>query len=153
MSLVKYDPWRSLEKAESEMRHFFDNFKNGFSLSTSFDNNMYMPRVDTSEDDKNFYITAELPGMTKDDVKVTLIDNVLTVKGKKERKEEKKEKNFHRIERSFGEFIRQMELPPGLYKKEQITANIKNGLLEVSVPKDGSSKASLPEQEIPIMVS
>lgn len=153
MSLVKYDPWRSLEKAEIEMRHFFDNFKNGFSLSTSFDNHMYMPRVDTSEDEKSFYITAELPGMTKDDVKVTLVDNVLTIKGKKERKEEKKEKNFHRIERSFGEFMRQMELPPGLYTKEQITANFKDGVLEVSVPKDTNHKAALPEQEVPIMVN
>jgi HSP20 family protein len=150
MSLAKYDPWRSLEKAELELRHFFDNFKNGFSLSTSFDNNMYMPRVDTSEDQKNFYISAELPGMKKEDVKVTLADNVLTIKGKKERSEETKEKNYHRIERSFGEFLRQMELPPGKYGKEQITADFKDGVLEVCVPKDGSQKATQAELEIPI---
>lgn len=153
MSLVKYDPWRSLEKAETEMRHFFNNFKNGFSLSTSFDNHMYMPRVDSSEDDKNYYITAELPGMTNDDVKVTLIDNILTVKGKKERKEEKNDKNFHRVERSFGEFMRQMELPPGLYIKDKIAATFKDGLLEVTIPKDVSQKAAQTEQEISIKVN
>jgi HSP20 family protein len=136
MSLITYDPWRALEKAENEMKHFFDDFRMGFPLSTSFEMSKYTPRIDTSEDEKNVYVSAELPGMTTDDLKITLSGDMLTIEGKKERKEEIKKKNFHRIERSFGEFIRQMELPEGLYKKENITAKLEEGILEVTIPKD-----------------
>lgn len=150
MALVKFDPWRSIERAENEMRHFFDDFKTGFNLSTSFDLSPYAPRVDTAEDDKNIYITAELPGLTKDNVKVTLADNVLTIQGKKERRTEETKKNFHRVERSFGEFMRQIELPQGAFKKDRVAANFDNGVLEVTVPKDEAKAPKSSEQVIPI---
>lgn len=149
MAIVKFDPWRSIERAENEMRHFFDDFKNGFNPSSSFDLSPYNPRIDTAEDDNNIYITAELPGMAKDNVKVTLVENVLTIQGKKERKTEETKKNFHRVERSFGEFIRRIELPPGAFK-DNVTANFDNGVLEVTVPKDPSKVQKQSEKVIPI---
>jgi HSP20 family protein len=147
MSLVKFDPWRSLESAENEMKHFFESVK--WPVSTTFEKPEYMPKVDTSEDEKNFYLTAELPGMTKEDVKISISEGVLTIRGKKERKEEKKEKDYHRIERSFGEFVRQFELPEG-FKKEKIVASVKDGVLEVVIPKNGASKPKEEEQIVPI---
>ncbi len=147
MSLVKFDPWRSLESAENEMKHFFESFK--FPLSTTFEKPEYLPKVDTSEDEKNLYLTAELPGLTKEDVKITISEGILCIKGKKERKEEKKDKNFHRVERSFGEFMREFELTEG-FQKEKITAVVKDGVLEVTIPKNGASKPKEAEQVVPI---
>ncbi|MBS1902813.1 MAG: Hsp20/alpha crystallin family protein [Bacteroidetes bacterium] len=147
MSLVKFDPWRSLESAEHEMKHFFESFK--WPVSTTFEKPEYMPKVDTSEDEKNLYLTAELPGMTKEDVKISISEGILTIRGKKERKEEKKEKDYHRVERSFGEFVRQFELPEG-FKKDKIVATVKDGILEVTIPKNGASKPKEEEQIVPI---
>ncbi len=148
MSLVKYDPWRSLENVETQMQRFFDSFKNGWLPETSFKLDSYMPKVDTSEDDKSIYFTAELPGLTKDDVKITLSEGLLTISGKKERKEEKKEKNYHRVERSFGEFTRQFELPKE-YDEKKIIANFKDGILEVVIPKNEVAK---PKEETVIPI-
>src|ERR1041384_7426598 len=106
MSLITFDPWRSLDRVETDMRRLFGNFGNNFPSTLSFDG-MYVPRADIFEDDDNLYITAELPGMEKNEVKVSVADHTLTIHGKKERKEEKKEKNFHQIERSFGVFVRE----------------------------------------------
>ncbi len=152
MTLVKFDPWRSLEKAEREMQHFFEDFRLGFPVATSFDLNGYMPRIDTSEDEKNLYITAELPGMKQDDVKVTVLNGAMTIQGKKERREETTEKNYHRIERSFGEFARQFELPEG-YKKEKIHAKLTDGILQITVPKSESKAVKTAEQLVPIEIS
>lgn len=149
MSLVKFDPWRSLESAEKEMRHFFEGFRDKFPLSTSFEKSEYMPKVDTSEDEKNLYLTAELPGLTKEDVKISISEGILSITGKKERKEEKKGKDFHRVERSFGEFTRQFELPEG-YQKDKIVASVKDGVLEVTIPKNNVTKPKEAEQIVPI---
>ena len=121
-------------------RNFFEDFRLGFPLSTSFELTRYMPRVDTAEDNKNIYITAELPGMAKDDVKVTLSDNVLTIQGKKERKTEETKKNFHRVERSFGSFARAFRLPATV-DAEKITASYEDGVLKLEMPKREESKA------------
>jgi HSP20 family protein len=149
MSLVKYDPWRSFENMENQMQRFFNNFGNGWLPATTSEMDSYLPKVDSYEDDKNIYFSAELPGLTKDDVKITLSEGILTISGKKERKEEKKEKNYHRVERSFGEFIRQFELPKG-YNQKQIEAKFTNGVLEVTIPKNEISKPK-EEQVIPIL--
>lgn len=77
---------------------------------------------------------AELPGLTEQDVKVTVDDNTLTISGLKERKEEKKDRNYHRIERSFGEFTRSLSLPKHV-NASAINATFKNGLLEITLPK------------------
>ncbi|SRR5579883_2942748 len=95
---------------------------------------MYTPNIDISEDKDNFYILAELPGLTENDVKVTVENDVLTISGQKERKEEKKERNYHRVERSFGEFIRSLSLPTNVNAKS-ILGTFKDGLLELTLPK------------------
>ena len=87
----------------------------------------YIPNIDLSEDKENFYLIAELPGMTDSDVKVSVSDDVLTISGHKERKDEKKERNYHRIERSFGEFVRSISLPTNANAKDVI-CSFKDGL-------------------------
>ena len=148
MSLITVDPWRSLTSVETDMKRFLNGFGSGFSSAFNFDG-MYVPRADIFEDDDNLYITAELPGMAKNDVKVSVADHTLTVQGKKERREEKKDKNFHQIERSFGEFVREFSLPESC-KEENVQANFQDGLLEITVPKIKSEKLKVKAKEIPI---
>jgi HSP20 family protein len=148
MSLITFDPWRSMDRVETDMKRFLNGFGNGFSSTLNFDG-MYTPRADIFEDNENFYITAELPGMVKSDVKVSVADHTLTIQGKKERREEKKDKNFHQIERSFGEFVREFGLPE-VCKEDKVQANFQDGLLEITIPKEKTEKLKEKVKEIPI---
>jgi HSP20 family protein len=93
-----------------------------------------MPSIDISENDKVIEITAELPGLEKKDVVLNVADNLLTIRGEKKNEREEKDKDYHLVERSYGSFSRSVELPAGV-KLEDITAEIANGVLKVTVPK------------------
>ncbi len=94
----------------------------------------WAPVVDMSETKDEMIVRAEVPGMAKEDITVTLQDNVLTMRG--EKKEEKRELDatFHRIERSYGSFVRSFALPT-LVQVEKVVAAYKDGVLTVSLPK------------------
>ena len=144
MSLL---PWNGspFEKME---RVFFDTLDDlDTRLSRRFGNGSYTPNLDISEDADNFYILAELPGIDAKNVKVTADDDILTISGRKERKEEKKERNYHRVERSFGEFVRSLSLPVNV-KAKSISGTFKDGLLELTLPKVVAQKPSV--REIPL---
>ena len=91
-------------------------------------------RVDIAETDKDIEITAELPGLEEKDVQVNVADDVLTIKGEKKAEKEEKDKNYHRIERSYGSFCRSLQLPAGA-NADAIKATLKNGVLKVTVTK------------------
>lgn len=99
-----------------------------------------MPSMDISETDKAIEITAELPGLEKKDVVLNVADNLLTIRGEKKNEREEKDKDYHLIERSYGSFSRSVELPAGV-KVEDITAEIANGVLKVTVPKPAPKQA------------
>lgn len=99
----------------------------GFATTT-------MPSMDISETDKAIEITAELPGLEKKDVELNVADNLLTIRGEKKNEREEKNKDYHLVERSYGSFSRSVELPAGV-KVEDISAEIANGLLKVTVQK------------------
>jgi HSP20 family protein len=93
-----------------------------------------MPSMDISETDKAIEITAELPGLEKKDVELNVAENVLTIRGEKKNEREEKNKDYHLVERSYGAFSRSVELPAGV-KVEDISAEIANGVLKVTVQK------------------
>lgn len=97
--------------------------------------------MNVSETDKEIRITAELPGVTEQDLDISLDDDVLTIRGEKkfERKDEKE--NFHFVERSYGTFQRSLRLPYAI-ESEQVQANFENGVLTVAVPKTGWQERS-----------
>jgi HSP20 family protein len=99
----------------------------GFATTT-------MPSMDISETDKAIEITAELPGLEKKDVELNVADNLLTIRGEKKNEREEKNKDYHLVERSYGSFSRSVELPAGV-KVEDISAEIANGVLTVTVQK------------------
>jgi HSP20 family protein len=94
----------------------------------------WSPVVDIIEDDKEYLIKAELPEVTKDDVKVTLDNGVVTIRGERKLEKEEKNKKYHRIERSYGCFMRSFTLPADA-DPAQITADFKDGLLQVRLGK------------------
>lgn len=147
MSLIKWDPWKEFESAQRNFRRLLqtmdDDAGNGYALELS----TFNPRMDFSEDNDNLYIMAELPGVSKENVKVSVKDNVLTIRGEKKRKEEQKDHNYYKLERSFGEFVRQFTLPEGI-KEKDIQATFEDGVLEVTIPHAKTAKTD--ELNIPI---
>jgi HSP20 family protein len=116
------------------MDRLFDSFTGMAPARTEGAGAMWSPAVDVREDQDNFYVEAELPGMSKDDIELEVENNVLMLKGERrfERKEEKED--FHFIERSYGSFYRSFALPKNV-DGENISAGYKDGVLTVTIPK------------------
>jgi HSP20 family protein len=100
----------------------------------------HMPKVETAEDDKQFEITVELPGVDEKDVAVSVDDGVLTIKGEKKSEREEKNKDYHLTERSYGSFQRSFHLPETA-AQDKISADFENGVLKVTLPKSAGGKA------------
>ena len=98
------------------------------------------PAVDVYEDKDAIVVKAELPGMNKDDMEVNLSNHLLTIKGQKKKEEEIKEENYYRCERSYGSFLRTLELPKDVHS-EKVKAAFKSGVLEVRLPKTEEAKS------------
>ena len=99
-----------------------------------FSRSDWAPAVDIKETSEAFNIEAELPGMTKDDVKVTVQDGVLSIQGERKHEEETKDKKHHRIERVYGSFLRRFTLPENV-DENSIRANFKDGILSLTLTK------------------
>jgi HSP20 family protein len=98
------------------------------------------PIVDVFEEKDDIVVKAELPGIEKDNIEVNLTDHTLTIKGEKKKEEEIKEENYYRAERSYGSFLRTLDLPRDV-RADQVKASFKNGILEVRMPKTEEAKA------------
>jgi HSP20 family protein len=99
----------------------------------------WAPLVDVEETDKEYLIKAELPEVRKEDVKVTIEDGVLSIEGERKHEKEEKTRKVHRIERSFGKFVRRFTVPPEA-ENAKVTAEFKDGVLHVHVPKSVVAK-------------
>ncbi len=94
----------------------------------------WVPAVDVQETDKSFVFTAELPGLTKDDVEITLEDNLLTISGERTLDEKEQGDTYHRIERAYGKFARSFSLPAQV-DNSKVDAKFDHGLLKIEIPK------------------
>ncbi len=99
----------------------------------------WVPAVDVHENDEAFVFTAELPGLDKDDVSITLENNVLTLSGERSFEDEAERDKYRRIERTYGNFSRSFTLPSQVVQ-EKVSAEFKNGLLNITVPKAEQAK-------------
>ena len=106
-----------------------------FDHGINFESGGFNPRVDISEDANNLYVVAELAGMTKSDIKISVNeDNVLSIKGEKKLNVIPEGKTYLRSERFWGDFSRSFVLPENL-NKEEINAKFEDGVLELTIPK------------------
>jgi HSP20 family protein len=140
MSIVKYDPFRELRSLQDEMTRLFTGVvPSGFNRE-EMTHGAWAPSVDIYEDKERLILEAELPGMKRDDFEISVENNVITLKG--ERRFEKKTEgdNYHRVERSYGNFTRSFTLPQTV-TAEGATADFENGVLRVSLPKREETKA------------
>jgi HSP20 family protein len=94
------------------------------------------PRVDMSETDKGYEITAELPGLGEDDLDISVTDDVLTISGEKKEEQEQKEKDYYVKERRYGRFSRSLRMPQDA-DADKISASFETGVLKVEIPKTG----------------
>jgi len=145
MSLIRWNPTRDLASFPSdmfslqrEMNRMFDSFFRGVD-EPSLLNSTWIPAVDVAEENDAYVVKVELPGVNKDDVKITLESNILTIRGEKKVENEVKEKNYHRTERSYGAFQRSFTLPTSV-KSDEIDAVYKDGILTVALPKAEEAK-------------
>jgi HSP20 family protein len=103
--------------------------------------------VDISEDDREYLIKAELPGIEKDQFKVTVEDGILLISGERETEKENNTRKYHRVERSYGSFLRSFSLPDDA-DGAKIKAEFKNGVLNVHLPKSEAAKPKSIEVEV-----
>ena len=98
-----------------------------------------VPAIDFYEEEEEFVIKADVPGMDKEDIEINLSGETLTIKGDKKKEEEVKEEGYWCRERSYGSFARSIEVPAGV-KSDQVKATFKDGVLEIRLPKAEEAK-------------
>ncbi len=144
--VTSWSPMRDLLNMQHEIGRVFD------SLFSDYDSGSFVsqwaPRIDVMEHGDAYVIKAELPGVSKNDVKITLQDNVLTLRGEKKQEKEEKDLNFYRVERAYGTFERSFTLPTGV-KNDRIDATYRDGVLTITLPKVEEAKP----KEIEVKVS
>lgn len=135
MSLIKYNSALN-DFVPTSFSNIIDRFfadsvaRSGGSSGYSF-----VPRVDVVEDEKAYEIHVAVPGMNKEEFKIDLNDNYLTVSGERKFSKEKNEKSFYSLETQYGSFSRSFTLPENV-DAQKISARYNNGILEITVPKD-----------------
>lgn len=138
MAIVKFDPFRGFESMIRKMDDFLGDWDKGRSLNVG--DGVYFPSVDIRETDKNIFVQAEIPGIAKKDVKVTVNDdNILVIRGEKKEEEKKEEDTMIRMERQYGSFTRSFVLPENV-KKDNIKAKFNDGVLNIELVKTEPSK-------------
>lgn len=140
LNVTRWEPFREFEKLPEQMARFL-----GFPAIRPYtaEENLtvadFMPPVDIYETDKEYLIKLDLPEVAKEEVKVYVEDGVLTIQGERHKEKEEKGKKFHRIERSYGTFLRTFTVPPDA-DEVKIDAEFKEGLLKVHLPKSEKAK-------------
>jgi HSP20 family protein len=145
---TRWDPFKELEDMEKRLSSYFgrapmrtDGEKEAMTVAE------WSPVVDITEDEKEYLIKAELPEMKKEDVKLTVQDDVLTISGERKYEKEEKGKKYHRVERAYGSFMRSFTLPEDA-DGSKIAAEYKDGVLKVRLPKAEKAKPKAIEVKV-----
>lgn len=121
----------------SEIDRLFDDFRRPVRSVFNFGSTDFgpVPAVEMTEHDKDYRLTAELPGMKEDDIEIAVADGEITISGEKREEEERRDKGFMLSERRYGAFERRLALPADV-DPDRISAEFRKGVLEVTLPKD-----------------
>lgn len=139
MELVRWEPFESLNMAQSRINDLFEESFGRSRLPHSSSSGVWYPPVDILENKDSYLIRAELPGMKKEDFHVELEDGTLTLSGERKFEEPTNGDEYHRVERLAGKFSRSFYLPQTV-KHDGIKATYREGILEVLVPKAEEAK-------------
>lgn len=145
---TQWNPWKDLEDVEKRLSALWgrpqgkvEGQKEAISVAE------WSPLVDITEDEKEYLIKAELPEVKREDVKLTVQDNVLAISGERRYEKEEKNKKYHRVERAYGNFLRSFTLPEDA-DGSKVSAEYKDGVLKVHLPK--SEKATPKSIEVKV---
>ncbi len=132
MTLMKYRPLSSLLSFDDDMRRFFN-------LGNYESDTVWRPNVDIIDNEDSYELKAELPGLKKKDINISVEDGILKLSGEKKTEDEKKEINYHLRESYYGKFERSFRLPKDA-EHDKIKAEFNDGVLEVYIPKSEKAK-------------
>lgn len=139
-TMTRWNPLKDLEDMERRLSTYFGRpalrTEAGQEAMTVAE---WSPRVDISEDEKEYLIKADLPEVKKEDVKLTVQDDVMSISGDRKYEKEEKGKKYHRVERSYGSFMRSFTLPEDA-DGNKVSAEYKDGVLKVHLPKSEKAK-------------
>ena len=125
---------------QKEINRMFDTFWRGGTLADrTFYEGEFSPAVDIAEEDVQYLVKVDLPGVSKDDVKITMEGNLLTISGEKKEQKETKKSNYHSLERNYGSFSRSFTLPTTV-QGDKVEAEYKDGVLNITLPKAEEAK-------------
>src|SRR5437016_2794998 len=128
-TVIRWEPTRELSPLRSRMdRLFRDALGRGWGGEEGLTTDLWVPPVDVFETPETVVLKADLPDVKKDEVDISIENNTLTIKGERKMEKETKEKNFYRMERSYGGFSRSFTLPPTV-ESEKVEASFENGVL------------------------
>lgn len=148
-----YDPTLPIHR---DIDRLFDHFWRGFNPLTMGGSGFFpslgetgilKPKVDLSATEQEYLLTVEIPGVSETDVAVDVSGNTMTIKGEKKQEKEEKDKNYYRIERSYGSFQRVLSLPEDV-NQESIKASFKNGVLSITMPRKALPKGEVKQIQI-----
>lgn len=142
MNITRWNPFRELEEMSERLNNVFGRpvparlSESAKELMTAPD---WSPAVDIVETNNEYNIKAEIPGVKKEDVKVSVENGLLTIRGERKLEKEEKDKRYHRVERFYGTFTRSFSLPENV-DETKVLAEFKDGMLNVHLPKSEKTK-------------
>lgn len=141
MALIRWtDPFRDIAVLQDRMNRLFGDYpERAQPREEGLETGIWMPNVDIYETKDAICVRAELPGINRDAVHVEVKEGVLTLRGERKFEKEVEEESYHRIERSYGTFHRSFTLPSTV-DAQKVTARMKDGVLEVDLPKQEQAK-------------
>lgn len=147
--LSRFSPWKELEEMEKRLSTIFGRpsatgsgeKKEAMAVAE------WSPLVDISEDEKEYIVKAEIPEMKKEDIKINVHDDVLSISGERKYEKEEKGKKYHRVERAYGSFMRSFTLPEDA-DGSRVSAEYKDGVLKLHLPKSEKAKPKAIEIKI-----
>ncbi len=149
MAIVRWDPFRDLMNLQDEVNSLFRRsfFRGGERPAAMEAAAVWAPALDMFESDDKLTVEVELPGLEAKDIDISLEDDILHIKGERKFAEEVKEENYHRIERAYGYFERNVPLPRKV-DEEKVTASVSGGVLKIELPKAAEARP----KQVPIAV-
>ena len=136
MTLVKFTPLREACRSQNRVDQMFDSFFGNAWRETDTERELasWIPQVDVEETKDAFKFHADLPGVGKKDIAISVENDRLTIKGERKSGSDEKTSRFHRVERTYGSFCRSFQLPVSVLA-DRVEASYKEGVLEITVPK------------------
>jgi HSP20 family protein len=140
MALIRWDPFREMSALQERMNRLMSDYRTRAPWAEEeMAQGNWVPPVDIYETKESLILNVELPGVTKENLALEVKDNTLTLKGEKKLEKDIKEESYHRMERTYGSFMRAFTLPSTV-QQEKVKARFKDGVLEVTIPKAEEAK-------------